>query len=219
MQLGNSAEALKFYEKLQSYFLKHAKADEAFSSQLNYLLARSLVKSGQILRAGGNLKQALMNCQEALSLIEKINVNELPIAWLRIELASKLAGLGAVQRRLGQPKEAVRSIRRAIELVEQLPMLAPRDYFNLACYHSELAAIASNEASIITTEEGKAEVEQAMKSLHQAIAEGFTGVGRLKSAASLELLRPRADFQKLVKELEAKVSKLNGMISPLREKK
>jgi tetratricopeptide (TPR) repeat protein len=207
-QVSNPSEALESYEKLRAYLVKHAEADAAFGSVLNYLLARSLVKSSQLLCASGKLDQALTTCQEALSVSEKLSDAHPRITWLRIELAYSLRGLGAVQRRAGRPKEAVISLRRAIAIVEQLPMLAPRDYYNLACCHAELAGVASTSESRLSVEEGKPEAERAMESLRQAVAGGYGGVGRLRSDASLDHLRSREDFQKLVKELETKVSKM-----------
>jgi hypothetical protein len=87
--------------------------------------------------------------------------------------------------------------------VQQLPTLTPRNYYNLACYRALLAEVATEAGAGVTAEEGKATAEQAMASLRQAIAAGFGSVARVRSDTSLDTLRPREDFQKLAKELEA----------------
>ena len=65
----------------------------------------------------------------------------------------------------------------------------------------------------MTAEEGKAEAERAMTALRQAVAAGFNAVGRLRSDPSLGPLRSREVFQKLVNELDTKVSKMLGSSS------
>jgi hypothetical protein len=86
--------------------------------------------------------------------------------------------------------------------VEQLPELTPRDYYNLACYRALLAGVATEAGAGMTAEEGKATAEQALAALRQAVAAGFGSVARVRTDASLDTLRPREEFQKLLAELE-----------------
>jgi hypothetical protein len=86
-------------------------------------------------------------------------------------------------------------------------MLTPRNHYCLACCHAQLAAMAAEAGSSLTVKLGKVEAGNAMVALRQVVAAGFSTVGRLRSDASLDTLRPRADFQKLMKEVEATAPK------------
>jgi hypothetical protein len=88
-----------------------------------------------------------------------------------------------------------------------MPTLSPRSCCNLACWHAELAGIAAGAGSGMTPEQGNAEAERAMEMLSQAIAAGYDGLGRLQSDASLEAIRGREDFRKLLRDVEAKAVK------------
>jgi hypothetical protein len=108
-------------------------------------------------------------------------------------LAQSLRSLGITQRQLHRPAEAVASFRRAIHIGERLT--SPNYVENLACYQALLADVAAN---------GRAAADQAMSSLRRAIAAGFQNLHSLGTDTDLDALRSRPDFQKLVKDLEAK---------------
>jgi eukaryotic-like serine/threonine-protein kinase len=202
------AEALQFYEKARARMRKQAEAHPtAYPRFLRACLASSLEKIGQFLSASGKGAEALAACQEALSIREKLCKAHPAFIFMRGELAGSHAVLGRAQRRAGRPAEAAASFGSARDVAGQLPTLSARNHYNLACCHAQLAAIAAEAGSGMTAEQGAAEAERAIASLRQAIAAGFDGIGRLRSDAALDPLRSREDFQKLVKELEAKVSK------------
>jgi hypothetical protein len=148
---------------------------------------------------------ALAASQKALAIRQKLRDAQPTLTWLRSELAGSLITLGAVQRRACRPADAAESPRRAIALVEQLPTLTPRNHYSLACCHALLAGLAADKSSGMTAEKGMAEAEQAMEALRLAMSFGYGGIANLRTDASLDVLRPRDDFQQLVKEMEAKV--------------
>jgi hypothetical protein len=53
-----------------------------------------------------------------------------------------------------------------------------------------------------------------MLALRQAITGGYDGVTRLRTDTFLDALRPRADFQKLVTEVEGKNAKAQNIPEP-----
>jgi serine/threonine protein kinase len=205
-QMGKPGEALKFHENARTLLMEAAESKSALAL-LHNELARSLTFIGLLQSASGKPAEALESCKNAVAIRQKLSDAHPANIWWREGLADSLSELGAVQHRAGRPAESVASLRRAIALVEHLPTLMPRDYYNLACYHSQLAAVATEAGSGLTAEQGAAEAEQAMAALRQAAAAGFGCVGRLRADASLDALRPREDFRTLVKELEEKEEK------------
>ena len=206
-RIGKPGEALQFHQKARALLLKYAKANPDFRD-VQRELASSLEKTGLLLSASGKTaKEALLACQEALAIRQKLSEAQPALPWLQWELAISLSELGTVQRRAGQPAEAVASLRRAIALVEQLPTFTALNHYSLACCHAQLAAIAAETGSGMTAEERMAEAERAMAALRQSVTAGFSGIAKLRTDVSLDALRPREDFRKLVKELEARVSK------------
>jgi hypothetical protein len=149
------------------------------------------------------LRPARRHCRSAKSCARRTP----PFIYMRGELAESHSVLGRVQRRAGRTAEAAASFRSAGALVEQLPTLSVRNHYNLACYHALLAGVATEAGSGMTADEGLAAAERAMAALRQAIAAGYSTVAQLRTDVSLDTLRPREDFQQLVKELEEKASK------------
>jgi tetratricopeptide (TPR) repeat protein len=204
--MGKPGEALQSHEKARALLMEPAESNSAFA-YLQGELAGSLDKIGLLQSVSGKPTEALESCKKALAIRNKLSDAQPAVVFFRVDVADSLSSLGTVQRRAGLPAEAIESFHRAIELVEQLPTPTPRNHYNLACYHAQLAGVATDAASGMTVEEGKVEAEKAMAALRQAVGAGFNAVGRLRSDASLDTLRPREDFQKLLKELEAKASK------------
>jgi serine/threonine-protein kinase len=118
-------------------------------------------------------------------------------------LAGSVKRLGITQQRGGRPGEAVTSFRRAVALVEPLPSPGPDDLYALACYQALLAG-AAVEGSGLTAAEAKAAADAAMGALRRAVAAGYHDAAHLRTDTDLDALRPRDDFQQLMKGLEAK---------------
>ncbi len=205
-QTGRSGEALQAHENARALLEKPAKSETAFR-EVKRELALCLEKMGPLLAAAGKKDSALAAGQEALAIRKTLSDAQPDQVRLRGELAVSDAALGVVQRRVGRPAEAVASLRFAIELMATMPTLSPRSCCNLACWHAELAGIASEAGSGMTVEQRNAEAARAIEMLSQVIATGYDGVGRLQSDASLEAIRRREDFRKLLRDLEAKVVK------------
>ncbi|HLN32170.1 MAG TPA: serine/threonine-protein kinase [Gemmataceae bacterium] len=208
-QKGRLGESLRFHENAQERMQKQAEAHPAsYPGLVQRWLAISLERIGLLLSGSGRRAEALAACQEALVVREKLNKVQASHIYLRGEMAESHAALGQVQRRAGRPAEAAASFRSAGAIIEQLPTITPRNHYNKACFHALLAGVSAEPGSGMTAEQGGAEAEKATAALRQAIAAGFNAVGRLRSDASLDTLRTREDFQKLLKELEAKVAKM-----------
>jgi eukaryotic-like serine/threonine-protein kinase len=206
-RMGKPGEALQSHEKARALLMEAPESNSAFA-YLQGELAGSLDKIGLLKSVSGKPTEALESCKKALAIRKKLSDAQPAVVFFRADVADSLSSLGTVQRRAGRPAEAVDSFRRAIELVEQLPTPTPRNRYSLACCHAQLAGVAGDPGSGMTAAQGKAEAEQAMNLLQQAIAGGYEGIGRLRTDASLHALRSRDDFQKLVKELETKVAKM-----------
>jgi serine/threonine protein kinase len=207
---GKPNEALQFHTRAKALLLKQTRTNLDLRLTRGEL-ASSLEHIGLLFSASGKTKEALAACEEAVAIRQKLSDAQPALAWLRSELAGALSVLGTVQRQAGQPAKAAASLRRGVALLEKLPMLTPRDLYNLACWHAQLANIGSDR----TPTSRAAEANRAMTGLRQAISAGFGGVVHLRHDTSLDVLRPREDFQTLVKELEEKTAKaLEGMPLP-----
>jgi serine/threonine protein kinase/tetratricopeptide (TPR) repeat protein len=219
-ETGKTADALQSHQKARTILLKQAKAHSPSAANLwrDLRLAESTERIGLLLSASGKTAEAQAACEEALGICQKLSDAQPSVPWLRWELANCHSALASVLRRAARPAEAAASIRRAIALVEKLPEITPRNHYGLACFHAQLAGVAVDPDSGVTAQKGVAEVERAIMALRQAIAAGFDGVGRLRSDTSLDLVRPRADYQKLLKDLEAKVLKTPAAAPPQENK-
>jgi serine/threonine protein kinase len=206
-QMGRSAEALKAYEKARALLPKTTEGNSASFPFLQGERARNLEKTGLLLSGSGKTEDALAACQKALAIRQRLSDAQPAVIWMREDLADSLSALGTVQRRAGQPSEAVASFRRAIALVERLPTLSVRNHYNLGRYQALLAGLATESGSGLTAEEGVAAAERSMAALRQAVAAGYGNVAQLRTDASLDTLRPREEFRKLLRELEEKAAK------------
>ena len=97
--------------------------------------------------------------------------------------------------------------RTTAEMWERLNRTDAGSLYNAACYRAVTAAVVKvdtktpgADAARLATEEA----DRAMAWLHKAVAAGFSAVAHIKNDKDLDPLRDRADFKKLLAELEAK---------------
>jgi hypothetical protein len=72
----------------------------------------------------------------------------------------------------------------------------------MACCHAALAGLAGRAGSGVWAAEGEDAAARAMEWLPKAVANGYRNTNELRIKSALDPLRDRADFKKLMAELE-----------------
>ncbi len=114
-------------------------------------------------------------------------------------LADGLRRHAIVLEKCGRPAAAVAAFRQAITALKGLA--SPGEIYDLACDQSLLSGVAANAGSCLTAAEGRAEAENAMKSLRRAVAAGWRNVDHMRADSDLDPLRGRPDFKLLMLDL------------------
>jgi eukaryotic-like serine/threonine-protein kinase len=157
---------------------------------------------GWALSRTGKPAEALAAVERAIAITQKLaDADPNVTSWQR-DLAVNLGFVGGVHLKAGRTADAVASTHRAVAILRRLPSRTPRDLYNLACCQGELAGLAAAPGSGMTAAEGRAEADQAMEWLRQAVAAGYHNVALMRRDTSLDLLRSRLDFQLLMMDLE-----------------
>jgi tetratricopeptide (TPR) repeat protein len=199
---GELAGVMASFEQALAIRQKLADANPNIT-EFQYQLARSHDLIGWVYRQNGKPIEALAAFERAIAMQQKLaDAHPSVIAFQRI-LGMCLDGVGGIHLEAGRPVEAAASLHRAVATLERItPMLEPRDRYNLACVHAQLAAIAAMPGSGMTAADGGAEAERAMYWLRLTIATGYRNVALMRRDHDLDPLRSRPDFQLLMMDLE-----------------
>jgi serine/threonine-protein kinase len=166
-------------------------------------LADSSHNLGDLLMQAGKPAESLAAHERAVASRQKVADANPTVPRFQRALAGSVRKLGIAQQRGGRPAEAVASFRRAVALIEPLPSPGPDDLYALACYQALLGG-AAVEGSGLTAAETRTAADGAMATLRRAVATGYRDVPHMRTDTDLDALRKREDFQKLMKDLEAK---------------
>ncbi len=109
---------------------------------------------------------------------------------------------GLALRDLCEPAGAAVDVRLALSYCDGLYLQSGRDLFETACCHAALAGLAGRAGSGVSAFDGEQEATKAMEWLHRAVANGFRNMNLVRIESALDPLRDRADFKKMVAELE-----------------
>ncbi|MGO9921386.1 MAG: hypothetical protein ACLQIB_42680, partial [Isosphaeraceae bacterium] len=118
------------------------------------------------------------------------------------QLMSAVWRRALTRRELGDPAGAAGDARRAVRLCEVLPPRYSHYLVETVCAHAALAAMAGQVGSGVSAAEGNEAARQAMEWLGRAVAVGYRNANQLRVESALDPLRDRADFKKLMAELE-----------------
>jgi hypothetical protein len=113
---------------------------------------------------------------------------------------------GGARVRAGQPAEAAADLRRGLELWAKLPSLDIELQVERSRALALLAGLGGDSKSGVTKEEAKTFADQSVAVLADAIKIGWALPSELKEP-DFDALRGRADFQRLLAEVEAKAEK------------
>jgi serine/threonine protein kinase len=97
----------------------------------------------------------------------------------------------------------VAGCRETVARWEKMKRLDRDSLYNTACYHAVIASIIHGaDKSASAGREADQECDHAMNWLKQSVAVGYRNVSHMKVDSDLDALRSRADFKKLVSDLE-----------------
>ena len=96
---------------------------------------------------------------------------------------------------------------KAIEEAETLVQQGNNNFYNLSCIFCLAADAAASDSQLSAPDRVRLKAkyaDRAMEFLRRLVLTDFRNVDSLKTDKDLTVLRSRADFQKLVQELELK---------------
>ncbi len=122
-------------------------------------------------------------------------------SWYQTGSAFSLRGRGLAHLDLGDLARATADTRRALQIWDGLPNRTGEYWFETACCHATLAALAGRERSDVPADEARVEAERAMAILKQAVSTGYRDFASYRTETGLDVLRGRGDFQLLMLDL------------------
>ena len=90
---------------------------------------------------------------------------------------------------------------------EKLNRTDAESLYNAACFRAVTAGVQAKTPGADAAKLAKDDADRAMEWLHKAVQAGYKDAAHMKKDTDLDPLRERADFKKLVAELEAKAEK------------
>src|SRR5262249_45204182 len=115
--------------------------------------------------------------------------------------AHSLRGRGLALLDLGDPAGAAADTRNSLALWDGLPARAGGFWFEKACCHATLSALAGRDDSGVPTGPTSSEAEQALALLRKAVDVGYRDPAAYRTETALDPLRDRADFKLLMMDL------------------
>ena len=230
--LGRHAEALELLERVVT--LQRAKIGKGHANTIQsiYSMAITNVNLGRYAVALGLHQEALAlrkekfgadNYQTLLSMwgvaaaMDKLGrtAEALPIIddCLRRAAGKKFQsdffGLADIRMRYFEKKTDAAGCRTTAELFENTQRSDVGSLYNAACFRAISAAIIrATDKSPTSAKQADQEADRAMAWLEKAVGAGYNNPANMKKDTDLISLHDRADFQKLVADLEAeKLSK------------
>jgi serine/threonine protein kinase len=162
-------------------------------------LASRAQKYGKLVLEQGRPEEAREAVQKAVELQQFVCAKTPQSAPDLRLLAGHHVALTDVQVAARKSTEALDSLRAARETLEKVPQPSAADYYQLACVCGRSSALLEKERP----EQARQQADQAVERLTQALRAGYKDAKHIKEDKDLAPLRSRADFNKLLAELES----------------
>lgn len=214
---GMPAEALEEVRKAVAIAQKLADADPRttfWTGQLAWFrnnTGRALDRRGRRPEAFAALDAGLAVHQQLVESDPTNMYNSRALAWSH-------GHRGGARVRAGQPAEAAADLRKALELWAKLPTPDIETQVERSRALALLAGLGGDAKSGVTTDQAKAFADQSVAALAAVVKTGWALPSELKEP-DFDAVRGRADFQKLVAEVEAKAERVPDTAPPPRERK
>jgi serine/threonine protein kinase/tetratricopeptide (TPR) repeat protein len=212
IQIGDVLSRTGKPEQAREAYLKalaiNQKLSDANPTVLGYQrdLGRAHKQLGWLLARQKRLAEAFTALDAGLAIYQKLTKADPKNTEYASLLAEGHGCRGWALIRSGQPSQAAADLRQAVEQWAKVPAPDPGDRFERSRALALLAGLGGDAKSGVTTAEAPRFADQAVASLRDAINAGWHWPNELKEP-DFDPLRKRADFQKLLAEVEAKAAK------------
>jgi tetratricopeptide (TPR) repeat protein len=202
---GRPAEALPAWEKARDILQKLADASPTVASYQSNLAATQ-IDLGRLHARLKQFREALAALDAGVVLWQKLaDTSPMTTRWTGY-LSNSHASRGWAHVRAGHPAEAAADLRRALDLWARVKAPDLDTWFERSRALALLSGLGKEAKSGVTAAEAATFSDQAVAALRDAIKAGWASPDELKET-DFDSLRQRDDFQKLVKELEARAAK------------
>jgi tetratricopeptide (TPR) repeat protein len=204
LRTGESTEALKEHQKALAIQKKLVDANPAVTEfEEDLAWSHSLV--GRLHAREKRFAEAFAALDGALAIRQRLADAHPTSTQCTNYLGESHASRGWAHVRAGHPAEAAADLRHALALWEKGNSTDVEDCFERSRALALLAGLAADGKSGVTAAEAAAFANQAVAALRDALQAGWGQYDELKEP-DFDPLRKREDFQKLVKEREAKTA-------------
>jgi tetratricopeptide (TPR) repeat protein len=165
-------------------------------------LAVSCSNLGGCLQTQGDRAGAQRAYERSRELWQELSTEHPSVAHYRQGLAHAHIDLGALLVEMGKPEEARDACRQAVASATeqaQAKDVSGAMLYQCACLCALAAAVVKEDAKLQDQY-----AAQALELLQRAVAIGFPDMQQMKEDKDLGSLRGRADFQKLLQEIDQK---------------
>jgi tetratricopeptide (TPR) repeat protein len=188
-------------------------ADNLFQNKL----ANFQMNLGRALDRQMRLDKAFPALEKGVEILQKLAKAHPDTDVHTREFGESHAFRGGARARAGQPAEAAADLRRALELWAKLPSLDIEIQVERSRSLALLAGLGGDAKSGVTGEEARTFADQSVAALADAVKTGWALPSELKEP-DFDAVRSRADFQKLVAEVEKKAEKAREATPPSEKK-
>ena len=164
--------------------------------------------TADVLRRLGQNAEAREGYERAIAIRERLVQDHPEVTMYRSGLASSVRRRGLAQLNSGDLAGAAADTRRAMELWDGLPSRSGEEWFETACGHAALAALAGREGSRVPGDQRDTEADKAMTLLRKAVGMGYRDANNFRTESALDSLRDWPDFRLLMLDLAMPVDPL-----------
>jgi tetratricopeptide (TPR) repeat protein len=175
-------------------------------TDFQFYLALAHNNSGRLLARQKRFAEAFTDLDAGLAIRQKLVEADPENTEYKVRLGWSYADRGRALVRSGKPSKAATDLRHAVELWAKVPDLDTETRFERSRALALLAGLVGDAKSDVTKADAATFAEQAVAALRDAIKAGSNVPDELKEP-DFDALRGRADFKKLVAELDAKAEK------------
>jgi tetratricopeptide (TPR) repeat protein len=216
VQMGKPADALASYQTardIQQALVDGNPAVAKFQSDL----AMSHSAIGRVLIGQKRYTDAFVALEAGLTIRRTLADANPKNAWYANQLGLGRTDRGWARVRAGQPAEGAADLRQAVELWAKYPPQDVETWLERGRALALLAGLSADAKSGVTVAESAFFADQAAATLANAPKGAWAKCDEL-NGPDFDALRNREDFQKMVRELEAKAPKVPAVAPPPRAK-